>query len=198
MCSLVLALTDPSECLTSGKYHASSSNHLSHRSLEHSTIIYETSSAAKANAASAGGSSDSHPTTQTASLQSTTDINSPLLRLAWNKQDPNYLATFQLNSKTVLILDIRVPATPVCQLSGHSGVVNAVAWAPHSSGHLCSVGDDSQALVWDITAPKRKKVQQDPILAYNAGSEINQLSWNSLQHDWIGISTGSFVQVLKV
>ena len=31
----------------------------------------------------------------------------PLLRLAWNKQDYNYLATFAHNSNEVLILDIR-------------------------------------------------------------------------------------------
>jgi WD repeat-containing protein 68 len=120
-----------------------------------------------------------------------------LLRLAWNKQDPNYLATFQLNSKSVLILDIRVPATPVCTLTGHNGVVNAIAWAPHSSGHLCSVGDDSQALVWDVGQPK-SKVLTDPMLSFNAGGEINQLSWNEMLSDWIGISTGNFIQVLKV
>jgi WD repeat-containing protein 68 len=84
----------------------------------------------------------------------------------------------------------------VSTLTGHNGVVNAVAWAPHSSGHLCSVGDDSQALVWDVSQPK--KVVTDPILAYNAGSEINQLSWNRMLHDWIGISTGNFITVLKV
>lgn len=86
--------------------------------MEHSTIIYET-------------------------LQKPGDskgADSPLLRLAWNKQDPNYLATFQLNTGTILILDIRVPSTPVTQLNGHGGAVNSIAWAPHSSGHLCSAG----------------------------------------------------------
>jgi WD repeat-containing protein 68 len=47
------------------------------RSLEHSTIIYETNE------------------------------SKPLLRLAWNKQDPNYLATFMMDSPKVTILDIR-------------------------------------------------------------------------------------------
>ena len=53
------------------------------RSLEHSTIIYES-------ADGQGGS----PV--------------PLIRLAWNKQDPNYLATITMDSNTVVILDIRV------------------------------------------------------------------------------------------
>ena len=47
------------------------------RSLEHSTIIYE--------------SPDLHP----------------LLRLSWNKQDPNYLATIMTDSSRTVILDIR-------------------------------------------------------------------------------------------
>jgi len=28
--------------------------------------------------------------------------------------------------------------------------VNAVCWAPHSAVHLCSAGDDCQALIWDL------------------------------------------------
>jgi WD repeat-containing protein 68 len=48
------------------------------RSMEHSTIIYES-----------------------------TELT-PLLRLTWNKQDPNYLATILLDSQKTVILDIRV------------------------------------------------------------------------------------------
>ena len=47
------------------------------RSLEHSTILYESPDMA------------------------------PLLRLAWNKQDPNYLATILTDSPRAIILDIR-------------------------------------------------------------------------------------------
>jgi DDB1- and CUL4-associated factor 7 len=47
------------------------------RSLEHSTIIYETPEM------------------------------TPLLRLGWNKQDPNYLATLMQSSSETVILDIR-------------------------------------------------------------------------------------------
>ena len=48
------------------------------RSLEHSTILYESP-----------------------------DLT-PLLRLAWNKQDPNYLATILTASEKAVILDIRL------------------------------------------------------------------------------------------
>lgn len=47
------------------------------RSLEHSTIIYESPNM------------------------------TPLLRLNWNKQDHNYLATFLMDHSQVVILDIR-------------------------------------------------------------------------------------------
>lgn len=54
-----------------------------------------------------------------------------LLRLAWNKQDPNYLATVAMDSCEVIILDVRVPCTPVARLSNHRACVNGIAWAPH-------------------------------------------------------------------
>ena len=103
------------------------------RHLEHSTIIYE--------------------------------ARRPLLRLAWNGMDPNYIATLAMDVTEVIILDVRVPCTPVAKLSNHGAagnfyssteqfysiiVVNGVAWAPHSSCHVCTAGDDKQALIWDI------------------------------------------------
>jgi len=116
------------------------------RSLEHSTIIYESP-----------------------------DMNS-LLRLCWNKQDDYYLATISMDSPKVnnntpslhppapsdcvvtpflqkaIILDIRVPSLPAAELHGHSACVNSLAWAPHSSCHICTAGDDKQALIWDLSA----------------------------------------------
>lgn len=83
------------------------------RSLEHSTIVYETPD------------------------------STPLVRLAWNKQDANYLATVQMNSPTVLILDIRVPAVPIAQLEAHTAPISSLSWAPHSSTHVCSAGKEN-------------------------------------------------------
>lgn len=57
------------------------------RSLEHSTILYETS-------------------------QSGVE-GKPLLRLGWNNQDSSYIATFEPDSNKVIILDVRVPMIPV-------------------------------------------------------------------------------------
>lgn len=136
------------------------------RSLEHSTIIYETPNL------------------------------DPLLRLEWNKQDPNYLATFKVDSRSTIILDIRVPSTPVTELGGHSGSVNAVAWAPHSSCHICTAGDDSQALIWDLSNMSKRPVE-DPILAYNAEGEVNNLQWSASQPDWVGIAFSDKLQICE-
>ena len=57
------------------------------RSLEHSTILYETNS--------------------------NNEESKPLLRLEWNNQDSSYIATFEPDSKKIFILDIRVPMLPV-------------------------------------------------------------------------------------
>lgn len=136
------------------------------RHLEHSTIIYEDPS------------------------------HQPLLRLAWNKQDPNYLATFAMDSMEVVVLDVRVPCTPVARLSNHRACVNGIAWAPHSSCHICTAADDHQALIWDIQQMPR--AIDDPILAYSAEGEINQIQWASTQPDWIAICYGTSLEILRV
>lgn len=137
------------------------------RSLEHSTIIYESPNL------------------------------DALLRLEWNKQDPNYLATFMVDSRRTIILDIRVPSIPVAELGGHLGCVNAAAWAPHSSCHICTAGEDSQALIWDLSSMPKRPVE-DPILAYNATGEINNLQWSTSQPDWVSIAFSDKLQILRV
>eukprot|EP00531_Pseudo-nitzschia_arenysensis_P015662 CAMPEP_0116119560 /NCGR_PEP_ID=MMETSP0329-20121206/2708_1 /TAXON_ID=697910 /ORGANISM="Pseudo-nitzschia arenysensis, Strain B593" /LENGTH=350 /DNA_ID=CAMNT_0003613273 /DNA_START=243 /DNA_END=1295 /DNA_ORIENTATION=+ len=121
----------------------------------------------------------------------------PLLRLEWNKQDPNYMATFMVDSRRTIILDVRVPSLPVAELGGHLGCVNATAWAPHSSCHICTAGDDSQALIWDLSAMPNRPVD-DPILAYNADGEINNLQWSASQPDWVSIAFKDKLQILRV
>nr|CAD7568639.1 unnamed protein product [Timema californicum] len=137
------------------------------RHLEHSTIIYEDPQ------------------------------HTPLLRLAWNKQDPNYLATVAMDACEVIILDVRVPCTPVARLNNHRACVNGIAWAPHSSCHICTAGDDHQALIWDIQQMPR--AIEDPILAYTAAEgEINQIQWGATQPDWIAICYYKALEILLV
>jgi len=124
------------------------------------------------------------------------ESDSPLLRLSWNKQDEYYVATFGMDSSKVVIIDIRAPQRPAAELAGHNAPVNAIAWAPHSSCHICTAADDSQALIWDISA--MPKQIEDPILAYTADAEINQLQWSTAQPDWIAIAYANKLQTLRV
>ncbi|GBB84504.1 hypothetical protein RclHR1_11070002 [Rhizophagus clarus] len=156
------------------------------RALEHSTIIYETVMP--------------HPSQVNASNQTQ---SSALLRLCFNKIEPQYLATFHMDSTDVQILDVRVPGVPVAELRGHSSTVNCVNWAPNHRGYLCSGGDDSQVLVWDINNMSMShnnvnRYNQDPILAYKAANEICQLSWSCKCPDWVAIGFGNIVQALRV
>jgi len=68
-----------------------------------------------------------------------------------------------MDSCSVVVLDIRIPSIPVASLQGHEQSVNAIAWAPHSHCHICSAGDDSQALIWDLQALPRP-IEGLPIL----------------------------------
>ncbi|EXB41429.1 WD repeat-containing protein LWD1 [Morus notabilis] len=140
------------------------------RDKEHSTIIYESS-----------------------------DPDTPLVRLGWNKQDPRYMATIIMDTAKVVVLDIRFPTLPVVELQRHQASVNAIAWAPHSSCHICTAGDDSQALIWDLSSMGQPlDGGLDPILAYTAGAEIEQLQWSSSQPDWVAIAFSSKLQILRV
>ncbi|KAL6005809.1 Rhombotin-1 [Asimina triloba] len=123
--------------------------------------------------------------------------DTPLLRLAWNKQDLRYMATVLMDSNKVVILDIRAPAMPVAELQRHRASVNAIAWAPQSARHICSAGDDAQALIWELPAVA-DPAGIDPILMYSAGAEINQLQWSAPQPDWMAIAFGNKLQLLRV
>eukprot|EP01090_Pellita_catalonica_P013125 TRINITY_DN3045_c0_g2_i1.p1 TRINITY_DN3045_c0_g2~~TRINITY_DN3045_c0_g2_i1.p1 ORF type:complete len:251 (+),score=44.49 TRINITY_DN3045_c0_g2_i1:44-754(+) len=136
------------------------------RNLEHSTIIYESKD------------------------------KDPLLRLSWNKRDDFYLATIALDSNKAVILDIRVPSLPAAELKGHVANINALAWAPQSSCHLSTAGDDAMALIWDLSS--MPKPIEEPILAYRAQGEVNQLQWSTAQPEWISIAFGSTLQILRV
>lgn len=175
------------------------------RNLDHSTIIYESDEMTLAEQSLMsqnpvqqvlGSYKDPHVQPQ--------KQHKPLARLAWNKQDPNYIATMPLNSPEIIILDIRYPCTPLTRLHDHKGCVNDLAWAPHSSCHICTAGNDSQALIWDIsqqnhdTNYNRGNNKDEPILAYQASGEINKVHWSQTQTDWIAIAFGKTLEILRV
>jgi WD repeat-containing protein 68 len=160
------------------------------RALDHSSIIYESPSSAS--------------------------VPQSLLRLATNKQDPNYLACMHADSAVVQVLDARMPGSPISELKGHAATVNSLTWSPTSSGHVCTGGDDCQVLVWDLrpsgsnatlsasassrakSAPVGLGTKRDPAYAYTAHYEVNQVAWSSPMPEWIAVSFGKSIQALRL
>lgn len=64
------------------------------------------------------------------------------------------------------------------------------------SCHICSAGDDSQALIWDLTNVPNPV--EDPILAYGAEGEISMLQWSVAHTDWVAIVFDKKLQILRV
>uniref|UniRef100_A0A915DMG8 Uncharacterized protein n=1 Tax=Ditylenchus dipsaci TaxID=166011 RepID=A0A915DMG8_9BILA len=134
------------------------------RSLQHSTILYE-------------------------------DIEKRALNhVAWNKLDPTKLATVANESNEVVILDVRAPCRPIAKFSNHRGSVNGIAWAPHSTVHICTAGSDRQALIWQMNHFNK----DEPILAYNAEGEIAQIHWGTRNNQWICICFNNHLEILRV
>lgn len=120
----------------------------------------------------------------------------PLLRVAWNKVDSNYIATVPADSSVPVILDIRVPSAPVAELTAHHASVNAVGWSPASASHVCSVAEDHRALIWDLSAIP--KAVDDPVLSYTASAEINNLEWSSVHDQWIALAVDDTAQLVRI
>ena len=98
------------------------------RSLEHSTILYETPAPKNLPPPTASPSSSARPPT------------SPLLRIAFNPADSNYMSTFHMDGNDVQILDMRSPGQPVMELRAHRAQVNALGWSSTDSQLLGTVG----------------------------------------------------------
>jgi WD repeat-containing protein 68 len=62
------------------------------------------------------------------------------LRIAFNPNDANYMATFHLDSADVQMLDMRSPGQPVAELRAHQGEINAIGWGKSDSHLLSSAG----------------------------------------------------------
>lgn len=118
-----------------------------------------------------------------------------LNRIAWNKRDPTYLATVAHESSELVVLDVRVPCRPLTKFSNHRGCVNGMAWAPHSGVHICTGGSDKQALIWQMQL--HSVATREPILAYGADGEINQIHWSN-NTQWICICFDNVLEILRV
>ena len=98
------------------------------RSLEHSTILYETPAPKNLPPPSASPTSSARPPT------------SPLLRIAFNPSDSNYMSTFHMDGSDIQILDMRSPGQPVMELRGHHAPINALGWSSVEHPLLATAG----------------------------------------------------------
>jgi DDB1- and CUL4-associated factor 7 len=121
--------------------------------------------------------------------------NTPILRISWNKIDPNYVALLSLESNKVTIIDIRSAMYPCQELKGHYNYVNSLAWSPSHNCHLCSVGDDSRALIWDLR--ETNKEIKYPMMVYDADAPIINLNWSG-HAEWICIGLENNIELLKL
>ncbi len=76
--------------------------------------------------------------------------------------------------------------------------MNAIAWAPQSAVHMCSVGDDCKAYIWDLSSNMHKNVEQTPLLEYKADEQITNLAWSILQKEWLAICFMKQLQILRL
>jgi DDB1- and CUL4-associated factor 7 len=98
------------------------------RSLEHSTILYETPAPKNVPPPTSSPSSSARPPT------------SPLLRIAFNPGDSNYMSTFHMDGSDIQILDMRSPGQPVMELRAHRAQVNALGWGSSENPLLATAG----------------------------------------------------------
>ncbi|EKM80825.1 hypothetical protein AGABI1DRAFT_112551 [Agaricus bisporus var. burnettii JB137-S8] len=157
------------------------------RALDHSTILYETPAPKNLPPPSVSPSASARPPT------------SPLLRIAFNPLDSNYMSTFHMDGCDIQILDMRSPGHPVMELRGHIAPINAIGWGSAEQPLLATAADDCQVLLWDlmdhaqasavsprnptsrINSPRpdsKKKIITDPVMCYTAPGQITNLAWS--------------------
>lgn len=187
------------------------------RSLEHSTILYEAGPLSPTAASQGAGGQPKDSNSKSHSSPS------PLMRLAFDPLNPSALALVHDQSSSALLVDVRVPGVPVAELKAHSAPINGLAWstgsASDSGSALATVSDDGLVLVWDGASaftggrsadlsksqfnktPQSTWTNADPMLAYEAGSEINSVAWSGSSKsgtEMVAVSIGRTLRCLNI
>lgn len=126
-----------------------------------------------------------------------TEKLAPLLRLAWNRRNPNYIATVEMDNQDVILIDIRKPLKVLTSLSHHKKSINSITWSPELENLICSAGDDMSAFIWNVERDVGPVVSE-PLLKYSMDSEISNVNWSILQPTWVALTAGKKLEILKV
>ncbi|KAG1708402.1 hypothetical protein DVH05_025080 [Phytophthora capsici] len=125
----------------------------------------------------------------------------PLLRLAWNKRDDRFIATFADDSSKISVIDLRRPLIPMTELDHHKAPVNSMSWSPHSRYDLCSAGEDNTAFVYDICAQMTRSGENVDGRCYSlltSDEPINQIRWSPTEPNCIALCDEKALHVVQM
>lgn len=124
-----------------------------------------------------------------------------LLRLAWNKRDDRFIATFADDSTKISVIDLRRPIYPMAVLDQHKAGVNSMSWSPHSRYDLCSAGEDNTAIVYDICAQMTRSgenVEGPCYTLLKSDEPINQIRWSPTEPNCIALCDEKALHVVQM
>ncbi|KAF4324224.1 hypothetical protein BBO99_00000925 [Phytophthora kernoviae] len=126
-----------------------------------------------------------------------------LLRLAWNKRDDRFIATFADDSSKISVIDLRRPIYPMVELNKHKAGVNSISWSPHSRYDLCSAGEDNTAIVYDVCASMTRPGENvdGPWKSYpllQSDEPINQIRWSPTEPNCIALCDEKALHVVQM
>lgn len=130
-----------------------------------------------------------------------TPCETPLLRLAWNKRDDHFIATFADDSTKISVIDLRRPIYPMAELDQHKAGINSMSWSPHSRYDLCSAGEDCTAIVYDICAQLTRSGKNPAGPSYSllkSDEPINQIQWSPTEPNCIALCDEKSLHVIQM
>eukprot|EP00826_Nyctotherus_ovalis_P051183 TRINITY_DN6382_c0_g3_i1.p2 TRINITY_DN6382_c0_g3~~TRINITY_DN6382_c0_g3_i1.p2 ORF type:complete len:210 (+),score=54.59 TRINITY_DN6382_c0_g3_i1:658-1287(+) len=135
----------------------------------------------------------------------------PFVRVSCCREETELIAVLAINSHETTILDMRNFAIPLRVLRGHIDYINAVSWAPGIRYSPCLIprdcimtaGDDFKVNIWDLELPKNREESEyynpsEPVMTYHAENEVTTVQWPITNPEWIALTFGNKVQVLKI
>jgi WD repeat-containing protein 68 len=118
----------------------------------------------------------------------------PITRIAFNPTNDYFISALCLEKNYFHIIDIRKKEEIYATYNTHTNIVNAMVWSPVSQSHLCTVGDDKMAYMWEIV----DKTTDDPFMSYRSKAAINNVDWSEANSEWLGIVSNKELQLLMV